>query len=162
MSVQRRAAYKGFGTTEENPSTGSVPFLCISTGSFKSTHIEKHVPNFTNTFMMVSYDSAWVPISFFFMRYICSHCTMHSTQELHCSTQDTLNIIYLYWKLLRGYAMCVSITFCKSTRKKSLFGFYFTLKFWQKQAKTQIHHFTTQTMTVSLRRELKYSRLNII
>lgn len=58
--------------------------------------------------------------------------------------------------------MCVSITFCKSTRKKSLFGFYFTLKFWQKQAKTQIHHFTTQTMTVSLRRELKYSRLNII
>lgn len=57
--------------------------------------------------------------------------------------------------------MCVSITFCKSTRKK-ISGFYFTLKFWQKQAKTQIHHFTTQTMTVSLRRELKYSRLNII
>lgn len=101
----------------------------------------------------------WVPISFYVI-YVCLQTPCIPPKSPIVLSNNTSNIIYLYLRLLGKYIMCVSITFCKSTKYLWLL---FHIKILAKTSKDSNSplHYTNHDYVIEMQITIQLSEHNL-
>lgn len=123
--------------------------------------MKEYVPNFTQIFMKVFYDSTWFYWSFYKI-----YINILPRSPIAPLSNSFLNVIYSYIRLITYVClyvcMCIAVTCHKSAQNLCLaFISHLNSGNRNKHSKTLIHYFSTWTMAVSFRFKLKYSWLNV-